>query len=368
MRKIILALVAAASAGLAAGALLLAPGVSSASLKAGPARSAARGNLQPAQNAGNGWTIQPMPIISGPSGNASIQLTRVSCALTTSCTAVGSYIFVSGAPHGPQGGTLAEHWNGRTWKVQVTPSPSSSSALTGISCASATSCTAVGYRNSRGGTLAEHWNGRKWKVQVTPSPSSSSALTGISCASATSCTAVGYRGFGRGTLAEHWNGRKWKIQATPNPSQAGSYFDSVSCVSASSCTATGQGTNAVTGNQFTLAEHWNGRKWKIQATRNPSHMGSYFDSVSCFSASSCTATGLGIDAATDNEFTLAEHWNGSTWTVQATPSPVALAVGLYGVACASALSCTAVGSYYTGGAAGFNFPLAEQWNGKAQQP
>jgi hypothetical protein len=97
-------------------------------------------------------------------------------------------------------------------------------------------------------------------------------------------------------------------------------------------------------------------------------MGSYFDSVSCFSASSCTATGLGIDAATDNEFTLAEHWNGSTWTVQATPSPVALAVGLYGVACASALSCTAVGSYYTGGAAGFNFPLAEQWNGKAQQP
>ena len=401
MRKINFALVATASAGLAAGALVLAPAASSASLRTGPAQPAVQRNLQPPPRAGKGWTIQPTPTISSSYwGIASIQLTGVSCASASSCTSVGSYFYVygHGRAHGPQGGTLAEHWNGSKWKVQATPSPSRFSTLTGVSCASATRCTAVGYTYG-GGTLAEHWNGRKWTIQATRSPSSSSGLTGVSCASATRCTAVGSTG--SGTLAERWNGRKWTIQATRSPSSS-SGLTGVSCASATRCTAVGSSAGG------TLAERWNGRKWTIQATRSPSSSsgltgvscasatrctavgnsaggtlaerwngrkwtiqatpiqpstGSYFASVSCVSVTSCAATGVGIDKVSGNPLALAERWNGRSWRIQATPNPAEPAIGLYGVSCDSAISCTAVGSYYTGGATEFFFSLAEHWQG-----
>jgi hypothetical protein len=81
----------------------------------------------------------------------------VSCASATACTAVGDY------NNGTTGVTLAERWNGSTWSIQPTPNPAGApvSLLNGVSCASATACTAVGgYNNGTAGvTLAERWNG-----------------------------------------------------------------------------------------------------------------------------------------------------------------------------------------------------------------
>ena len=44
-------------------------------------------------------------------------------------------------------------------------------------------------------------------------------LAGVSCASASACTATGYyyNGSVYPTLAERWNGTKWSIEHTPNP-------------------------------------------------------------------------------------------------------------------------------------------------------
>jgi hypothetical protein len=45
--------------------------------------------------------------------------------------------------------------------------------------------------------------------------------------------------------------------------------------------------------------------------------------------------------------TLAERWNGSSWTVQTTPSPVgSYGSGLAGVSCTSLSTCNAVGYLY----------------------
>ena len=84
------------------------------------------------------------------------------------------------------------------WKVQKTPNLKDSlgSALSDVSCVSATSCVAVGdNRNSDGEyfTLAEVWNGATWKIQKIPNPKNQidNKLTGVSCTSATVCTAVG---------------------------------------------------------------------------------------------------------------------------------------------------------------------------------
>ena len=150
--------------------------------------------------------------------------------------------------------TLAERWNGTSWKVQSTPNPPGGqhNSLQGISCTSATACTAVGnYFNSAGKlvTLAERWNGTAWTVQGTPNPSGAggSYLEGVSCTSATACTAVGYSDqdlrLPPVTLAERWNGTAWTIEPTPDPTGGQSLsrrLSGVSCTTATTCTAVGR--------------------------------------------------------------------------------------------------------------------------------
>jgi hypothetical protein len=93
---------------------------------------------------------------------------------------------------------LVERWNGRVWKVQPNPATSRlSSALMGVSCTSASACTAVGSSEPfrrRGGVLIEHWNGKRWSIQPAPGAKGHAApqLNGISCRASTNCTAVGY--------------------------------------------------------------------------------------------------------------------------------------------------------------------------------
>ena len=133
--------------------------------------------------AASGWSIETTP---NPAGGSDVVLNGVSCASASACTAVGA----------SSNGTLAERWNGTTWSIQHTPNPAggSNSILNGGSCTSASACTAVGDYNSgtTGVTLAERWNGTAWSIQTTPNPPGApvSLLNGVSCASATACTAA----------------------------------------------------------------------------------------------------------------------------------------------------------------------------------
>src|SRR6476661_3698430 len=69
--------------------------------------------------------------------------------------------------------------------------------------------------------------------------------------------------------------------------------------------------------------------------------------ASCTSASACTAVGDYV-TSTGASKTLAEHWNGTAWAVQSTPTPSGAADSfLQDVACTSASACTAVGYYAT---------------------
>lgn len=124
--------------------------------------------------AGTTWRVQPTP---NPPGSAMATLNSVSCPSDQTCTAVGTYT----EKNGP-GITLAEQRVNGTWVIQPTPSPGPSAVLEGVSCLSATDCTAFGY--GAGGTLAEHWDGTSWSIQATPNPPRprrSVELTGVSC-------------------------------------------------------------------------------------------------------------------------------------------------------------------------------------------
>ena len=114
------------------------------------------------------------------------------------------------------GAALAEGWNGTGWTSETlaTPPGATASSLSSVSCPAAGDCIAVGdYTNSSGQTvtLAEQRNGTAWTVEATPNPAGAGAsyLSGVSCTTATACTAVGRYQNSAGValaLVEHYSG------------------------------------------------------------------------------------------------------------------------------------------------------------------
>ena len=267
----------------------------------------------------------------------------------------------------PFGNALAAAASG--WSVQWLPVPSSALTVP-LSCSSNTACTAVAtdypYPSSDSDVLyAVRWNGRRWSRAVMAEPAGSITVLvgGISCPSASLCVAVG--GFTSGDspsryvpLVERWNGTVWSLERVPAPAGArlSSRLTGVSCTSPTACTAVGE--TASQAGTTSLAERWNGTTWSIEHATGGSLL-----SVSCTSRLACTAVGHAGDE------TLGEGWNGSRWSIQPNPHPRGFggpggANELGSVSCASSGACIGVGDSSWG--SGFNsvrITLAEDWNG-----
>jgi hypothetical protein len=208
-----------------------------------------------------------------------------SCSAASKCTAVGDYFSSAG-----WGYMVAEHWNGKTWRV--TPTPLSHiesrgvSELNAVSCSAPAACTAVGdgfaTPAARLVTVAMRWNGKTWVLQRTPnSPTAENELFSVSCSTATACTAIGSRGSVVGSrqsaiLAAHWNGRAWKLQPVPAPSGGPGRMHAVACASATYCVAAGvnyaAGVNPPQpggGRQWPVSVVWKGSTWKLAPVPHP---------------------------------------------------------------------------------------------------
>jgi hypothetical protein len=201
---------------------------------------------------GERWTIQ-----HPPSRWKSPLLSSVSCPSATDCTAVGI--------SGDTGPTFAERWTHGRWKIQATRNPTKISFLFAVSCSAPNACTATGYYEklkilATETVLVERWNGRVWKLGPTPAKASlSGGLTGVSCPSASDCTAVGSGGPPRGrqsVLVEHWNGQRWRFQSTPVvKSRSSPQLNDISCAAPENCTAVGYYLEIPgNGQEKTLAE------------------------------------------------------------------------------------------------------------------
>jgi len=274
----------------------------------------------------------PVPLPALASQNSS--LSGVSCATARFWVAVGGYEYGSGCTNyyglGPcNQQTIIEQWNGRHW--QELPGPAGAGGLSAVSCSSSRSCIAVGGSGcygSGGGSFcsgsgfapAEHWDGRRWSLQATPTVSVGMPpqLVGVSCGSLFACTAVGtyaqQQSQTPAPLAEGWNGTSWAVEPTPaDPSAGQSTLASVSCTSPRACTAVGGLPNPGT----TLVQRWDGATWTVQPSPNPPNTETnVLNSVSCTSAVRCIAVGISTypDIAS-----LAEAWNGTRWRIQRTP-------------------------------------------------
>ena len=287
------------------------------------------------------WTISPTPSL----GAVENELDGISCVSSRFCMAVG-HIGHWGAE------ALVEAWNGTAWSTlpaPPTPTRVFTASLSGVSCASARFCVAVGTYDVRGHTpdssgphsFIDAWNGTTWsQAKGAKGVDDKSALSGVSCVSSSFCLAVGGQdnelGGAPRTLVESWNGEMWSY--VPKPSNAGPYspsdLTSVSCVSSTFCVAVGKYLGT------TLVESWNGTELSVVPSPNRGTGGNTLKDVSCVSAEHCVAVGAADGA-------LVQSWNGSAWSLLESPSPEGS--GLNGVSCVSVKSCVAVGGDETQG-------------------
>jgi hypothetical protein len=278
------------------------------------------GVLEPFAEAWDGsvWTLHTPQIVE-PATSA---FDAVSCTSATACTAVGSY-----------GGVLVERWDGRRWALQRAPNPAEA-VVKAVSCASATACMLVGaagpgvLNTPNGGLLAERWDGTGWSITPTPR-ARGEAFDAVSCTSASACIAVGGN---ISLLAARWDGRRWSLLRVPLPpsdqDDAGALLSGVSCSSPDRCTAIGTSQhNFQTGDgglgteNYTVAERWDGRRWLPERPSQAAGL----SALSCPSATSCNA--------------ITQEWDGARWSVG--PSPHA---HLGSVSCAAPKACTGVGN------------------------
>lgn len=319
--------------------------------------------------ASSGWSVSPSP---NPVGDDT--LFAVAAISTSDVWAVGSSNQGSATPH-----TLTEHWNGSSWSVIASPNAGPTfNKLLAVTAISSSNVWAVGYYQTNSGsvqTLVEHWNGSAWSV-VTSANSSAPAnqLFGVTAVSATDVWAVGSSQFNNTTqsLAEHWNGSSWSVVASPNPGSSFTSLRAVAAVSSNNVWAVGSYIN-LQGIPQTLTERWNGTKWSMIASANPGVDGDSLSGVARIPGSSqLWAVGDTFDSTSGQPLT--ERWNGSKWSVVASPTIQANASVLSSVTVLSSTNVWAVGQAGTpagvlsngatssaSNAAGKT--LTEHWNG-----
>lgn len=163
-------------------------------------------------------------VASGTSNTALFAVTAVS---STNVYAVGSVCVGATCDRGNGTfQTLIEHFNGVSWSVVKSPSPSGNyNSLNGVAAVSATNILAVGsyapsFQPGASSPLIERFNGSTWSVVKSPNVKGSSSLNAIAVVSATNIDAVGQASIPTAPayppLIEHFNGSTWSIVSSPS--------------------------------------------------------------------------------------------------------------------------------------------------------
>lgn len=333
------------------------------------------GDSTPTADAWNGtaWKRLAVPLPKGAGGG----LNGVSCK-QASCLLIGYYSNNSGVY------PLALTWQGKSLtRVTAPPMPAKAedASLGDVSCVTAKSCVMIGSATTSAGarSVVDTWNGAKWTLHTAALPAglAEAGFYGLSCVSATHCVAGGMsisKSFAALPLLASWNGKAVTMKTAPAPKGHGfATITDVSCVSATSCVATGVGGVSLSVSasaSYGFTDVLAGTTWKATTIGWPKGSASSgLTAASCTSPRSCVAVGSdGITNtnAANSGRAAAVSFNGKTWTVQKdVPAPAkGSASGFGGVSCVTATDCVASGltGKTSGNAAG---PVNGVWNGKS---
>jgi len=357
-------------------------------------------------------TEAPLPANATPRVSQFVRLLSVSCASAGNCTAVGSYTDNASASQG----LLLTETNG-TWAAGTeAPLPANAThsrrqfvQLSSVSCPSAGNCTAIGTytdnsRNTWGLLLSERngaWaTGTEARLPgdaaadalVNPSGHFNFGLNGVTCASAGNCTAIGEyantAGFEQGVLLTERNGhwargveaRLPANAATTRRTKAYVLF-SLSCTSAGNCLAVGWYTDRAGDGDPLLVTERNGT-WRrgvearlpANASKRRFQTADDLESVSCPSVGNCTAVGSYWTRSKMEGLLLSEtngRWTATEAHLPAGGTQATFVVSderpaLSGVSCASAGTCSAIGTYADSGSQAHGMLLTETGGGWAR--
>jgi hypothetical protein len=253
---------------------------------------------------------------------------------------------------------------GTGWSVQPSYSfGSRDNILAGVSAASATDAWAVGAYYPAASNilaaLAHHFDGVRWTAFPLPNVGGEqNVLQAVSMPSPGKAWAAGFYENGRfqqQTLIEHFDGNVWSVVPSPSPGSDQNILYGVAAISESDVWAVG-GEQDSNGLWHTLAEHWDGSVWSVVPAVDAGSSGNLLYAVRAIASNDVYAVGQQAGAGFPNE-ALIEHWNGTAWSVVSSPADVSTSALPLGIT-ATGTSLTLVGEQETDTAPYTNYVAA----------
>ena len=126
------------------------------------------------------------------------------------------------------------------------------------------------------------------------------------------------------TAAEHWDGNSWTLFPTPSPGAGENALNGAAAIATDDVWSVGyyQVAKKNANSEFkTLAEHWDGTSWTVSTTPNQGTDSNTLSAVDAVSSTDVWAVGYYYVAGSSLRRTLLEHWNGASWSVMPSPNP-----------------------------------------------
>jgi hypothetical protein len=233
--------------------------------------------------------------------------------------------------------------------------------------------------------LIEHWNGTRWSIVTGPSlpPGGTGDLTAIGGTAPDDLWAVGFQltaeAAQESVLFEHFDGTTWQIVTFPtesracDPNAADCFLEPKAVTAAAPDDVWVVGTVAEPNPTANFAAHWNGTAWSVVAT----------PCLEAAKASACSGTSINLNELTgvtalsgsdawasgsegnvnnmNFHIPYVLHWNGTAWSLVKTPNRGGEGSLLNGITALGADDVWAVGQ--TQSLNGAIKPLTEQFNG-----
>jgi hypothetical protein len=211
--------------------------------------------------------------------------------------------------------------------------------------------------------------GTTWTVMPTTNPGEQTVsdifFTAVSATSNTDVWAVGIDQIGatRFPLIEHWDGQRFRAVRVPRPANRQSWFNGVLALSPTNAWAVGESTDPQADNQDqrTLIEHWDGTSWTIVPSPNPfvdGFSGDVLTAIDGVGPNDIWATGWAFDEPNQQILMLFEHFDGTAWTAAQSPSP------LGSTHFATAITAISPSNAWAVGHNALATTLAAHWNGR----
>lgn len=273
---------------------------------------------------------------------------------------VGGIFFLSGAAaagsppvspgQAPTGGDSCGLW----WGSEPAPDPGSSydTRLYTMSALSANDIWAVGEQSNpvNGARMgyAVHWNGTTWNPVPVPTIAQypNSTLNGVAAISSNNvwvagnaCTQISCN-----TFLLRWDGSAFSVIPSPNVPSASNSLADIAAISANDVWAVGRSRSASYVSQ-PLTLHWDGTAWSIVATPDLGQS-AFLTTVAAASGNDVWAMGNYNDSAGRTTYSFALHWNGTAWSAVSMPQPSNyVEITVSGAAAISSNDVWAVGNY-----------------------